>query len=88
MSVYINYTKTEHLHVFDSAAESVSYDAFLNVFLAKTEIGQLNVTLSIEQDIFWLQITIDYAQAMQMLQGQYNLAQVKAEKKVQHIYIS
>lgn len=80
ITIDIEPLKKEHLHVFDSAAKSVCYDAFLNVFFAQTEVGQLYVTLCVKQNIFGLQITIDYAQAMQMLQGQYNFAQIKAER--------
>lgn len=54
ITVDIKDIKTEHLHVLDSATESVCYDAFLNVFFAQTEVGQLYVTFSVKQNVFGL----------------------------------
>lgn len=41
-------------HVFNRSTEGPSGDSLVNVLLAQTEICQLDVSLGIEKDIFWL----------------------------------
>lgn len=70
---------TNLLHVLNGSAKCVRHNALLNVFFAQSKIGQFYMTVCVQQNIFRLQIAIDYAKRMQMLQCQYNFAQVKTE---------
>lgn len=69
-----------HLHIFNGSAKCVCYNALLNVLFAQTEIGQFHVSLCVQQNIFRFQVSVNDAERMQMLQGQYYFAQIKTEK--------
>ena len=62
-------------HVFWGAAEGIAFLAFWD-FLGETEIGDFDVAIDIDEDIFWLDVSVDDVQAMQML---------KAEKELSHV---
>lgn len=46
-------------HVLDSAAEGVGHCALVNGLLAQTKVCQLNMTLSVKQNILRLEIPVD-----------------------------
>lgn len=70
-------THTQHLHILDGAAERVRDDAIVDVLLAQTEVGQLDVTLCVQQNVLGLEIAIDDAQRVQMFQRADDLGQVE-----------
>lgn len=54
-------------------------NALLYVFLAQSEIGELDVAIGVEEDVLRFQVSVDDAQSMQVLEGQDDFAQIKAE---------
>lgn len=46
----------QNLHVLNSTTEGMCNAAFLNMFFAEPKICQLHMTMSVEKDVFWLQI--------------------------------
>lgn len=73
-------TRRHYLHVLNGAAESVRHDAVVDVLLAQAEIGELHVALRVQQNVLRLQITIDDAQRVQMLQRENDLGQVESAR--------
>ena len=45
--------------------------------LGEPEVNQLDVALSVDQNVFWFQIPINYIFRMQTFDSQYDLGQVK-----------
>jgi len=63
--------------VLGCTAEGVGAVLVLHVKLAKAEVAEGNVTLIVEQDIFWLEIAVDDVEAVQALEGAQQLSRVE-----------
>ena len=45
----------------------------INDFLGKSEVSYLDMSLSIEEQVFWLKVSVHYVEGVEVIKGGYNL---------------
>ena len=64
--------------ILRSSTESIGHLITRDLELAETEIGQLDMPIGVKDNIFWLQIPVDYPIAVQALKSQNYLSCIEA----------
>ena len=61
---------TEHFrgHIFRRPTKRISQIILLKIVLRQPKISENNMPFKIKQDVFWLQISVNYVPLMQVLQ--------------------
>ena len=70
----INYLRSK---VFRGPAQSEGVRVALYVFLGQSEVCQLRIAISVDQDILWLQIPVNDLVLVKMIYGQNDLGAVE-----------
>lgn len=60
-------------HVLDCSAERVRENAVPDMFFAQAEVGQFDVALGVQQDVFRFQVSVHDPEKVQMFDGEQNL---------------
>ena len=58
-------------------AECIGGVVLLHIQLAKTEVAECDVSSVVEKNVFWLQISVDHVELMQVLKSEKQLRRVE-----------
>ena len=64
--------------IFWRSTECICHLISGNLQFTQTEVSQLNVTFVIEDDVLWLQISVDDPVTVEALERQYNFSGIKS----------